>query len=301
MKLYFVMPTYLEEEPLVRACRELINSEYFSGMELRGEPEFLLDRDSSYRRAIYRVLWAHPCNNISLHLSSHLPYCSPVSEIEDVAMRVLSESINVGRDLGVINFVLHPPGLPYENCIKGTRTGDDYSFRDAMLGKRDDLVEKMLFNLNRLSEGLGEHRKIVVENCTLPSMLCTTASDTIKILTRSGNEKIGATLDLGHAGIVGLDTELEVSTLARRLSHVHIHDNFGVYDLHLAVDKGNLNWRRSLECLHAVNYDGPIVIESWWKTSEELLENGKKVFDFWNSLSSKEMEGTGKEVAHGSV
>jgi sugar phosphate isomerase/epimerase len=69
---------------------------------------------------------------------------------------------------------------------------------------------------------------------------------------------IGMTIDFGHANTVGkVDAFLPC---LRRASHVHIHDNHGSSDEHLALGQGTIPWERVGPVI-ARDYRGIVVVE----------------------------------------
>ncbi len=73
-----------------------------------------------------------------------------------------------------------------------------------------------------------------------------------------GIEGIGMTFDFGHANTLGkVNSYLPY---VKKASHIHIHDNHGMSDEHLALGDGNINWN-SIGKTIAENYSGIIVIE----------------------------------------
>jgi len=61
---------------------------------------------------------------------------------------------------------------------------------------------------------------------------------------------VSACLDYAHASAFGKDAERWVRALLPYISHLHLNDNDGVADLHLAIGDGNLDYdplNRALE------------------------------------------------------
>jgi sugar phosphate isomerase/epimerase len=73
-----------------------------------------------------------------------------------------------------------------------------------------------------------------------------------------GIEGIGMTFDFGHANTVGKVSEFLQQV--QRADHVHIHDNHGAADQHLALGDGNINWETAGKKI-ATDYSGVVVIE----------------------------------------
>ncbi len=73
-----------------------------------------------------------------------------------------------------------------------------------------------------------------------------------------GIEGIGMTFDFGHANTLGkVDSFLPY---VKKASHIHIHDNHGISDEHLALGDGTINWNRIGKTI-SENYSGIVVNE----------------------------------------
>ena len=73
-----------------------------------------------------------------------------------------------------------------------------------------------------------------------------------------GIEGIGMTFDFGHANTVGKVHDF--LPFVNKANHVHIHDNHGVSDEHLALGDGTIDWDLVGKTV-AGNYSGVTVIE----------------------------------------
>ena len=82
-----------------------------------------------------------------------------------------------------------------------------------------------------------------------------------------GIEGIGVTIDIGHANTVGLVKEF-LPHLGKA-SHMHIHDNCGQHDEHLAIGEGTIDWTAVGSAIVS-RYKGILVVEG------RSLEEGKK-------------------------
>jgi sugar phosphate isomerase/epimerase len=90
-----------------------------------------------------------------------------------------------------------------------------------------------------------------------------------------GIEGIGMTFDFGHAHTAGKLREFLPHVGKAR--HIHIHDNHGLSDEHLALGAGTINWEKTGSFI-AANYRGIAVVEG------RSLEEGKTslaVFRKW--------------------
>ena len=71
--------------------------------------------------------------------------------------------------------------------------------------------------------------------------------DTPELLTRlaenlNDTENFGVCLDLAHAHLSKVPLSGWIDALKKHIKHIHINDNFGEEDLHLAVGRGNIDW-----------------------------------------------------------
>lgn len=70
----------------------------------------------------------------------------------------------------------------------------------------------------------------------------------------------GICLDLGHAHVAG-GVMNELRDAGPRLAHLHVHDNHGSEDEHLAPGRGTIPWRAVHAALAAAGYDGSGALE----------------------------------------
>jgi sugar phosphate isomerase/epimerase len=73
-----------------------------------------------------------------------------------------------------------------------------------------------------------------------------------------GIEGIGITVDIGHANTVGMVREF--LPCLKKASHLHVHDNHGVSDEHLALGEGTIDWDL-VGARIAEDYAGVLVVE----------------------------------------
>ena len=83
------------------------------------------------------------------------------------------------------------------------------------------------------------------------------------------------TLDVGHANHVGYAPD---EMIFDSIKHVHMHDNFGDDDAHLAFGEGSIDLKGIINRLEEKNYDGIYIIEvndkdSIKKSYEYIKEN----------------------------
>lgn len=97
---------------------------------------------------------------------------------------------------------------------------------------------------------------------------------------------VGLHLDVGHANL-GTRKSNTVSLLARygdRLRHVHLSDNKGKNDDHLAIGAGTIDWKRELKAIKSSGYDGFLTLETFYGDHALLTYGRDKVAALWAAL-----------------
>ncbi|MCR4923044.1 MAG: sugar phosphate isomerase/epimerase [Lachnospiraceae bacterium] len=59
------------------------------------------------------------------------------------------------------------------------------------------------------------------------------------------NEKVGVCLDLGHANYSGTPLEEWFELLGQWIGYIHLSDNMGVYDDHIPLGRGTVDWKKA--------------------------------------------------------
>ena len=112
--------------------------------------------------------------------------------------------------------------------------------------------------LNQLIE---KTRQRFVEQATQEGISRSTAK-------QQAEKLIGITLDVGHLnvakkqGFKDEDLLKEVKKMSKNIKHVHLTDNFGYGDTHLAPGMGNVPFKQILEELEKKGYSGKNIVEA---------------------------------------
>lgn len=69
--------------------------------------------------------------------------------------------------------------------------------------------------------------------------------------------------DTGHAHACRVDIETALAALDGRVEALHIHDNDGVSDQHLAPHMGTVDWDKFARALRRIRYRGAISFETF--------------------------------------
>jgi sugar phosphate isomerase/epimerase len=149
-------------------------------------------------------------------------------------------------------------------CItKAADITDTVTIHPGYVSPHGRLVPGKVWNLHKeaLREigatGIDTGVRVCLENMPkIPDFLCMEADEHYGMI--EGVDGIYATVDLGHANTTG-----QVKTYLDRIgtaTHMHIHDNHGSSDEHLALGGGTIDWEDAGRRISAA-YTGICVVE----------------------------------------
>ncbi|MBA3972917.1 MAG: sugar phosphate isomerase/epimerase [Candidatus Solibacter sp.] len=98
--------------------------------------------------------------------------------------------------------------------------------------------------------------KILLEN--IPSAIAT--AERLVHFVDAMHLDMGFCFDIGHAHLRG-SFENEYATLAPRIRSLHVHDNDGVDDRHLAPGLGTIDWGKAMAMLRSREGQYPLLLE----------------------------------------
>jgi sugar phosphate isomerase/epimerase len=181
----------------------------------------------------------------------HAPFSSINLAEADPALRsmftrFMAESLRRAYELEARIWVLHP----------GRLTPFTYFFPE----KAWEANRRTLLELSREARDLGV--RMAVENMLGGYELFSGVKDGMRLLEDLRGEGVGLCLDVGHANL-GEGVEPFLRDLSEEIIHVHVHDNDGRIDSHLAVGRGNIGWESFIEFLEKSRYEGWVVFENY--------------------------------------
>jgi len=90
---------------------------------------------------------------------------------------------------------------------------------------------------------------------------CTNARMIVDLIEGIDQDNVCVCLDTGHAWIAGNDPSDFAKELGPRLKVLHVHDNLGGGDQHVAPYVGSIDWPKFMETLKVIEYDGVFSFE----------------------------------------
>ena len=80
---------------------------------------------------------------------------------------------------------------------------------------------------------------------------------------KAGKEAFGFCLDTGHLQLLGKGLRSYMPVLGKRIKCLHVHDNDGRVDRHLAPFTGKVNWNYFCDMLKQIGYEGDLSFETF--------------------------------------
>jgi len=189
-------------------------------------------------------------------VQAHSPNYNPLgnpgdSSYHEAGMKASLRSVEACGMLGIGAIVVHS-GIT-----------EDYLYPDDKEG---------YFRANRpfycalLEEAEKWNVKVCIENSAEGNMgrryFYMTAEDMNDFVDYMNHPLLGCCWDVGHGHMRGTDPCTELTGLGKNLTCVHIHDNMGVRDEHIAPFFGNIDMDSILQGLIQSGYNGYFTFES---------------------------------------
>jgi sugar phosphate isomerase/epimerase len=201
-----------------------------------------------------------------LGLVCHLPtFLSTADLTESVRLASIAEmrqSMEVAAELGCDKVILHP----------SMASGMGVFILDEVKRHAFDFLATMAASAERLGVA------ICLENMFPRYGIGVEPDDFGEIFDRFPS--LGLTLDTGHANIGdrrGRRLKGLVSRFGQRIGHIHISDNRGRHDDHLAVGQGSVNFADLVHRLKTVGYDDTITLEVFDENRQMLVESRARI------------------------
>lgn len=182
----------------------------------------------------------------NLKYSIHSPFMDVnIAALQDKSrlnsIKQIKDSIDLANKINAEAVVIHPGLAPF--------LANKY------------FLDKVYERANNSIKELGEYGRdlgvlATIENMpTFDGMLYNNMEDLHNLLT---SLDMSMTLDIGHANHSGYSPD---QMIFDSIKHIHIHDNFGDEDAHLALGEGSIELKYIVNSLEEKNYDGIYIIE----------------------------------------
>lgn len=242
----------------ISSCRKTIGKELFeefskngiSYIELseEGYDGFDFEKAASLSEEYGVGLW-----------SLHLPFApfetidisSLNKEKRESTIKMLSELIKKGADVGIDKFIIHPSAEPIE---------------DAERGERMKYSRESLSRLADVSESLGG--VICAED--LPRSCIGHSIEEMKFLTAE-DERIKVCFDTNHITVE--KPEEIITALGDKIVTLHVSDYDFVNERHWLPGEGKIDWKKLMAALEEINYGGAFMYEIGYACPKTILRS----------------------------
>ena len=206
----------------------------------------------------------------------HAPFPSYVSgkpETLDYMIEIYKTSIEFCNVIGVKNLVIHGISLHVDDKIDTQDAVDELNMKlytSLIPTLRACNVTVCLENLFSWYTDKKGYKTLYSGHCANPYE----AVAEIDMLNEvAGKECFGLCLDTGHLNLMKIPFKKYVQILGRRIKCLHVHDNDGTTDQHLAPYTGSVRWDDFCEALAEIGYDGDLSFETYKQTSVNTIDS----------------------------
>ena len=182
----------------------------------------------------------------SLKYSIHAPFmdvniASPQDQSRLNSIAQIKSSIDLANEINAEAVVVHPGVISF--LANKYFKKEVYEFANQSIKEIGDYAK----NLGVMA---------TIENMpNFESMIYQNIADLNQLLVEN---EMHMTLDIGHANHVGYAPD---EMIFDSIKHVHVHDNLGDDDSHLALGEGSIDLKYIINTLESKNYDGIYILE----------------------------------------
>lgn len=254
------MRTFGDEEGLRKLAEAGFDAVDFGMFKYPIRGELFTSDDAAFEKYFDRLravmedagIYAEQCH-------SPMPSYTGDAAEDEYILAVQKRAIAAASYLGCKNIVIHPC-IPQQYRYSFYRA-ETKVINTAFYTALTPSLEK--YNVRLAVENMfnwdPEKKCICPTVCSFAEEMCDYV-DTMNRLTSS--DRFEACLDIGHGNLTGQPPQEMIRVLGHRLAILHVHDNDGISDRHLAPYMGNIKWDEVIASLKAVNYRGVFNFEA---------------------------------------
>ena len=202
---------------------------------------------------------------------AHAPfpaYIPGVPGVLEYMVGIYKRVIEVCDYAGCRNVIIH--GISYDGI-------DAHGTPEGVMAMNDYLYESLIPTLQRCNVTVCLENLFTSRDGKLAAGICCDPQEAAAYIDalneKAGKEAFGLCLDIGHLHLVNGDVERYTAVMGSRIKCLHIHDNDGISDNHLAPMAGRIRWKQFCSALHAVGYAGDLSFETFAQSRAALAVN----------------------------
>jgi len=169
-------------------------------------------------------------------------------------LRLSHRALDTAGRLGIPWVVFHPQ----------TANGAwDSAHIDCLRRRNEDWFKQLIPTAeeNRAGIAIENIMDVLARNDKNGRWFGSVPAEMISLVDSLDHPLVGVCWDTGHANVQGLDQPAAIRALGSRLKALHIHENNGIEDQHLAPYFGKIDWPAFMTALAEINYTGDFALE----------------------------------------
>jgi len=206
---------------------------------------------------------------------AHAPFPAYIPghpEVLDYCIEIYKRCIELCDYAGCKNLVIHGISLPYADRDNTPETVETLNWK---------LYESLIPTLLQHNVVVCLENLFSNDGGRMIEGVCSDPHEAVRYIDtmneKAGRPVFGFCLDVGHLQLLGKNLRTYLPVLGKRITALHIHDNDGRTDIHLAPLTGTIRWDDFCSCMKQIGYEGDLSFETFAQASkvhrfdEELL------------------------------
>lgn len=133
--------------------------------------------------------------------------------------------------------------------------------REKALHDNREAIKGYLEYASKYGVGIAIENIPVFPDCPQYKFFSANPDDHLELADSLGSESVGVCWDFGHANLMDYDVCEVLKKFGKRIKILHVHNNYGDGDMHIAPSIGSVEWNGVMSTLKQIGYSGPLALE----------------------------------------
>ena len=250
-----ITPQFADEREAVRQYAKIgFETLDYSGYRHDGENSIYLRPDwEDYAKSLRET--ADSCGITFSQVHAPMMAEPGKDPAEERKMEVTRRFFRVCEILGAPYLVIHP--RMFEDGINGAHQEEYLAYNVGFYQQFIPLAEKhgVVIGLENMF-GWDDEKKAIC-----PTTF-STIEEILECMERLHSDRFGICLDTGHVNLLGETPAAAARKAGSKLKLLHVHDNYGISDDHMACGYGTIQWDAFISVLKEIGYSGSFSSEA---------------------------------------
>lgn len=139
-------------------------------------------------------------------------------------------------------------------------TNFDYDPKRAMVDNKEK-IKNYLEEASKYNVGIAVENLPVFPDCPQYNFFTSNYEDHCELVDSFNSELVGVCWDFGHANLMTYDKAKVFDIMGERVKIVHIHNNIGLCDMHIAPCLGTIKWEEIVPIMVKNKFPGALALE----------------------------------------